>query len=35
MSKTLEYFKEITKFPRPSKKEEKIREFLIEFFSEK
>lgn len=35
MSQTLEYFKEITKYPRPSKKEEKIRKFLIEFFSSK
>jgi di/tripeptidase len=35
MSKTLEYFKEITKYPRPSNKEEKIREFLIDFFSSK
>lgn len=35
MSQTLQYFKEITKYPRASKKEEKIRKFLIEFFSSK
>ncbi|MDD5770396.1 MAG: beta-Ala-His dipeptidase [Candidatus Gracilibacteria bacterium] len=35
MSKTLQYFKEITKYPRPSKKEEKIRDFLVNFFSKK
>lgn len=33
MSQTLEYFKQITAYPRPSKKEEKIRNFLISFFS--
>ncbi len=33
MSNTLNYFKEITKYPRPSKQEEKIRNFLIDFFS--
>jgi di/tripeptidase len=27
----LEYFRQITKIPRPSKKEEKIRNFLIEW----
>jgi di/tripeptidase len=35
MSQTLKYFKEITAYPRPSKQEEKIRNFLINFFSEK
>lgn len=35
MSQTLKYFQEITHYPRPSKKEEKIREFLIDFFSNK
>lgn len=35
MSQTLKYFKEIIKYPRPSKQEEKIRNFLIEFFSSK
>ena len=29
MSKTIQYFKEITQYPRPSKQEEKIRNFLI------
>jgi di/tripeptidase len=29
MSKSLDYFKQITQIPRPSKKEEKIRNFLI------
>lgn len=33
MPNTLNYFKEITKYPRPSKQEEKIRNFLIDFFS--
>ncbi len=35
MSKTLKYFKEVLKYPRPSKKEEKIRVFLIDFFDSK
>ncbi|NUJ98010.1 aminoacyl-histidine dipeptidase [Candidatus Gracilibacteria bacterium] len=35
MPNTLNYFKEITKYPRPSKQEEKIRNFLIDFFSGK
>lgn len=35
MSQTYNYFKEITLYPRPSKKEEKIRTFLIHFFSQK
>lgn len=29
MSRTLRYFKEITQYPRPSKQEEKIRDFLV------
>lgn len=29
MPKTLEYFREISRYPRPSKQEEKIRNFLI------
>lgn len=35
MIQTLKYFQEITAYPRPSKQEEKIREFLIDFFSNK
>lgn len=35
MSQTLKYFKEITAYTRPSKQEEKIRAFLLDFFSEK
>ena len=35
MSKTLQYFKEITKYPRPSKHEEQIREFLISWSQER
>ena len=35
MSQTLKYFEEITKVPRPSKKEEKIRDFMIHWAKEK
>lgn len=35
MSKVLEYFKEISKYPRPSKQEEKVRNFLVDFFTSK
>jgi len=35
MSKSLDYFKQITQIPRPSKKEEKIRDFLINWANSK
>lgn len=35
MSQTLQYFMQLSAYPRPSKKEEKIRNFLIDFFSTK
>jgi dipeptidase D len=31
MSKAIENFRQISKIPRPSKKEEKIREFLVDW----
>lgn len=35
MSKSLDYFKQITQIPRPSKREEKIRDFLITWANSK
>lgn len=35
MSKTLEYFHQITQYPRPSKQEEKVRAFLISWAKQK
>ena len=35
MDKTIEFFKELSKIPRPSGKEEKVAQFLINFAKER